>query len=135
MKTKAEVMDFVNETKIWVLATSGETGPNAIPMMFKAVGENGELILCDVFSTTSVNNLKYCDDVCVVAFGAENGPEGYKMYGKAVFYADGPYAEAAEKATAPLRERGMTPKGGAVVVTIDKILVASPGPDNNKEIA
>jgi len=29
----------------------------------------------------------------------------------------------------------MTPKGGAIVVTIDKILVASPGPDNNKVIA
>ena len=120
---------------MWTLSTSGKDEPNGIPMIYHTVLDDGKLIMCDVFSTTSVENLQNCGRVCVSAFGMEHGPEGYKLYGNAQFHKEGIYAEIAEKmSAASLAEKGFTAKGGAIVVEVDKILVASPGPNNNKVV-
>ncbi len=135
MKTKAEVMQFLKDEKVWTLSTSGDKRPNAVPMMFHTVLDDGKLLICDVFTTVSVKNIEKNPQVCVSAFNIENGPEGYKVYGTATFHGDGQYADIAAQMTAAMRERGMNPIGGAIVIDIDEILVASPGPDNNKVIA
>lgn len=134
MKTKTEVMQFMKDAKVWTLATSADNRPNSVPMAFHAVLDDGKLLICDVFTTVSVKNIEKNPQVCVSAFSMENMPEGYKFYGKATFYGTGEYADLAAKMTAPIRERGMNPIGGAIVIDVEEILVAGPGPENNKAI-
>jgi len=135
MKTKTEVLEFLQAQPMWNLATCGNDYPNVIPLRYHNVMEDGKLITCVVFTSQSIENIRINNKVCISAFSIANGhPEGYKIYGTAEFHADGPYAEKAMEVCAPVAEEGFVPKGGAIVIAIDKITVASPGPDNNKVV-
>ena len=130
--TKAEVLAFIKEYPMWTLSSYGEDGPHAIPLRWHTVLEDGKLLTCVVFTGKTIENLKTCDKVCVSVFSvANNHPIGYNLYGKAEYYAAGPYAEIAAEVCAPVANEGFVPKGGAIVIDVDKIAISSPGPTNH----
>ena len=135
MKTKKEILEFINEQPMWTLSSYGENGPHATPLRWHTVLEDGKLLTCVVFSSKTVKNLDTCDKVCISVFNVMGEhPEGYNFYGKAKFYAEGPYAEIAAKVSAPTAREGFVPKGGAIVIDVDEIVTSSPGPTNHTVI-
>lgn len=133
---KPEVKEFLTNAKIWTLSTNGEDGPNGIPCLFHTVTDDDKLLFACVFMEITPANLAKDGRVCVSAYDvpAEGMPSGYLVKGDAVYEKEGKYADMAFQMTAPLRERGITPKGGAIVIDPKKCVYAGPGPMNGKEV-
>jgi hypothetical protein len=47
-KLNRDVKELLNDAKIWIIATMDES-PNAIPVLFKKITDEDDLILFDVF--------------------------------------------------------------------------------------
>lgn len=119
----------VLKENIWTIATVG-TEPNAVPVAFKDVTDCGKLVVGDVFLETTVKNVKENGLIAVSAFG---GMEGYQIKGKAEYVTEGEVVENFKKAVEAAFNGAMTAKG-AIVITPEKVIVTTPGPDNKKEL-
>ena len=58
---------------------------------------------------------------------------GYQIKGKAQYLTQGPVVEQLQKTAAEMFKGAMAVKG-ALIVTPEKIIVTTPGPDNKKEL-
>ena len=58
---------------------------------------------------------------------------GYQIKGKAEYVTEGPVVAEFKKAVEGMFKGAMTAKG-ALIITPEKIIVTSPGPENKKEI-
>lgn len=126
-----EALQFLQDTKLWTVSTNGEEGPNGIPTFFHTISEDNKLIIANVFMKLTPKNLQADNRICVsVADVTESGPKGYLVKGTATLETTGAYADLAQEMTAPLRERGMKPQGGAIVVTVSQVVDSTPGPNN-----
>jgi len=135
-KSKEESMMNENVKKIlkeqtWMLATCSDE-PNAVPIGFKDVTDDGKLVIGDVFLETTMKNIKGNGRAAVSAFDPKTS-EGYQIKGSAVYITEGPIVDKFKALASDLFHGAMTAKG-AVVITPEKIIVTSPGPDNKKEI-
>lgn len=131
INNNSEVLQTLKDANIWTLSTSGEDGALGIPNRFHTVTEDGKLVIARVYMKKTVENIEYCNKVCISAFtSGEGGSKGYMIFGTAEYLTEGKYSEIADKLTQPLRNAGRSPLGGAVVVTPVKIVVATPGPAN-----
>ena len=117
------------EEQIWYLATCGDE-PNVVPVGFKAVLEDGTLAVGDVFMNITrsnvLNNGKIAIAVCNPATA-----EGYQIKGSVQYVTEGPVLDLFQ-AMAEATFKGAANAKGALVIAPEKVIVSTPGPDNNK---
>ena len=114
---------------IWSVATCGD-GPNVVPVGFKMVGDDDKLIIGDVLMETTKNNIIANGRIAISAFSPETS-EGYQVKGTAEYFSEGPLVEKLQ-AIAKEKFGDRLFNKGAIVITPEKIIVTSPGPDNKK---
>lgn len=127
-KLNSEATALFNETGIWLLATYGDK-PNAAPIAFKKIDENGNMVLFDVFMKKTVENLSKNSSVAISAYN-DKTLQGYQVKGTAVYSTDKALLAEGDAAAAPL---GLKTKG-AVIVTVQEVYIQTPGPDVGKLI-
>ena len=79
---------------MWDLATSSAGVPNAVPVAFKDVTDDGKLVVGDVFLDTTLRNLAANDGRIAVSVYDAKTLEGYQIRGTAEHVADGPVVAA-----------------------------------------
>ena len=122
----------VLENAIWDIATYGEDGPNVVPVGFKAVLDDGKLAVGDVFLETTLKNLEANGKIAISAYNVET-MEAYQIKGTAVHITEGPVVDQFQ-AMAEQMFQGAVSAKGALMITPEKVIVTSPGPDNKKEL-
>ena len=115
---------------MWYLGTY-DNEPNAVPVGFKNV-EDGKLTVGDVFLNVTLKNIEKNGKVAVSVCDMKT-MEGYQIKGTAVHVTEGKYVEEYKKAAEAMFKGKATAKG-ALVITPEKVIVTTPGPDNGKVI-
>ncbi len=130
MSMNENVVKLLKE-QMWYLATYSDE-PNAVPVAFKDVMDDGKLIVGDVFLETTLNNVKKNGKIAV---SASNGTtfEGYQIKGTAEYVTDGPIVDNFKKMVEAIFKGAATAKG-ALIITPQKVIVTTPGADNKKEL-
>ncbi len=130
MKINEEVKKLLKE-QMWYLATYSDE-PNAVPVAFKDVTDDGKLVVGDVFLETTLNNIKQNGKIAV---SASNGStlEGYQIKGTAEYVTEGPIVDTFKKLVEDMFKGAATAKG-ALIITPEKVIVTTPDPDNKKEL-
>ena len=118
------------KNQLWYLATCSEDEPNAVPVGFKKVADDGTLLIGDVFFKVTLKNLLANPNVSISACDHATS-EGYQVKGTAEYFTEGPVFEEIKTLCEELFHGKLAPKG-AVRVTPRKAIVTTPGPDNNK---
>lgn len=127
-KLNNAVKKLIGSEKVWVLATQGET-PNAIPVLFKKIVEDDELVIFDVFMNTTLSNIDKNGKAAISVYSAET-LEGYQIKGSAVYTTDAALLAEGNRMTAGFN---LTAKG-AVTLKVREVIVCTPGPDVGKSI-
>lgn len=117
--------------QMWYLATYS-TEPNAVPVAFKDVTEDGKLVVGDVFLETTLNNIRANGKIAVSASNAST-MEGYQIKGTAVYITEGPIVDTFKTLVSNMFNGAITAKG-ALIITPEKVIVTSPSSDNKKEL-
>lgn len=128
MKLNENVVAMLKEQP-WYLATYNEE-PNAVPVAFKDVTDDGKLLVGDVFLNTTLENIKANKKIAVSVSNAAN-LEGYQIKGTAEHITEGPIVDTFKKMVEEMFNGAVTAKG-ALVITPEKVIVSTPGEDNNK---
>ena len=94
MKINEAVRKLLKE-QMWYLATCSDE-PNAVPVAFKDVTDDGKLVVGDVFLETTLNNIARNGKIAV---SASNGVtlEGYQIKGTAEHVTEGPIVDTFKK--------------------------------------
>ena len=119
----------VLKANVWSVATCSDV-PNVVPVGFKDVTEDGLLVVGDVMMDTTMKNVQANGKIAISAFDPKTS-EGYQVKGTAVYHTEGPVVDALREKAMAVFQGAMTVKG-ALVITPDKVIVTSPGPDNKK---
>ncbi|MGN0626251.1 MAG: pyridoxamine 5'-phosphate oxidase family protein [Oscillospiraceae bacterium] len=119
------------KNQMWYLATYSDE-PNAVPVAFKDVTDDGKLVVGDVFLETTLHNIMENGKIVVSACDAAS-MEGYQVKGTAQYLTEGPVVEKFKKLVSDMFNGAMTAKG-ALLITPEKVIVTTPGPDNKKEL-
>lgn len=130
MKINETVKNLLEE-QMWYLSTYSDE-PSAVPVAFKDVTDDGKLVVGDVFLETTLNNIKRNGKIAV---SASNGAtlEGYQIKGTAEYVTEGPIVDTFKKLVEDMFKGAATAKG-ALIITPEKVIVTTPGPDNKKEL-
>lgn len=117
----------------WDIATCTADGtPNVVPVGFKDVEEDGKLSVGCVFLATTRSNLEANDKIAISAFNPATA-EGYQIKGTAKFVTEGAVVDK-YNALCDATFKGAVKACGALVITPEKVIVTTPGPDNKKEL-
>ena len=119
------------KNQIWYLATCSDE-PNAVPVAFKDVTDDGKLVVGDVFLETTLNNIKTNGKIAVSACDSAT-MEGYQIKGTAEYVTEGDVVDTF-KAMVESMFKGAATAKGALIITPAKVIVTTPGADNKKEI-
>lgn len=130
MKINENVKKIFNE-QMWYLATYS-TEPNAVPVAFKDITDDGKLVVGDVFLETTLNNIQSNGKIAVSASDSAT-MEGYQIKGTAIYLTEGIIVDAFKQMVSEMFNGEITAKG-ALLITPEKIIVTSPGADNKKEL-
>lgn len=137
---KQEVYIMLNESVIkvlkngmWDLATCADEEPNVVPVAFKDVTEDGKLVVGDVFLETTLKNIQANGGkIAISAYDAQS-LEGYQIKGTAEYVTEGEVVDTFKAMVEKMFNGAATAKG-ALVITVSKVIVTTPGADNKKEI-
>ncbi|MDF3004518.1 MAG: pyridoxamine 5-phosphate oxidase-related, binding protein [Oscillospiraceae bacterium] len=127
----SECLFVILAEQMWYLATYS-TEPNAVPVAFKDVTEDGKLVVGDVFLDTTLNNIRVNGKIAVSASNAST-MEGYQIKGTAEYITKGPIVDTFKKLVSDMFNGAITAKG-ALIITPEKVIVTSPGSENKKEL-
>ena len=118
---------------MWDLATCADGEPNVVPVAFKDVTEDGKLVVGDVFLETTLKNIQANGGkIAISAYDAQS-LEGYQIKGTAEYVAEGEVVDTFKAMVEKMFNGAATAKG-ALVITVSKVIVTTPGADNKKEI-
>ena len=120
------------KANIWNVATMNDNEVNVVPMGFKTVTPDGKLLIGDIFMETTVNNIKANGKISISAFDPKTS-EGYQVKGTAEYVTEGPILDKMTETAKKVFPHPVVVKG-VVVMTPNKYIVTTPGPDNKKEI-
>ena len=137
---KQEVYIMLNESVIkvlkngmWDLATCADGEPNVVPVAFKDVTEDGKLVVGDVFLETTLKNIQANGGkIAISAYDAQS-LEGYQIKGTAEYVTEGEVVDTFKAMVEKMFNGAATAKG-ALVITVSKVIITTPGADNKKEI-
>ena len=123
----------VLKNEMWDLATCADEEPNVVPVAFKDVTEDGKLVVGDVFLETTLKNIQANGGkIAISAYDAQS-LEGYQIKGTAEYVTEGEVVDTF-KAMVEKMFNGAANAKGALVITVSKAIVTTPGADNKKEI-
>lgn len=117
--------------QLWVLGTYSKE-PNAVPVAFKDITDDGELAVGDVFLETTLSNVRDNGMIAVSACNAST-MEGYQIKGTAKYVTEGPIVDTFKKMVSDMFKGAVTAKG-ALIITPEKVIVTTPSADNKKEL-
>lgn len=117
--------------QMWYLATYSDE-PNSVPVAFKDITADGKLVVGDVFMDTTLKNVKLNGKIAVSASDAKT-MEGYQIKGTAEYITEGEVVDTFKKVVSDMFKGTLTAKG-ALIITPEKVIVTTPGPDNKKEL-
>ena len=117
--------------QMWYLATYSNE-PNAVPVAFKKVTEDGKLLVGDVFLKTTLENIQANGKIAVSASDAAT-LEGYQIKGTAQYITEGAIVEEFKQMVEAMFKGAATAKG-AFIITPERVIVTTPGADNKKEL-
>ena len=117
--------------QMWYLATYSDE-PNSVPVAFKDITADGKLVVGDVFMDTTLKNVKLNRKIAVSASDAKT-MEGYQIKGTAEYITEGEVVDTFKKVVSDMFKGALTAKG-ALIITPEKVIVTTPGPDNKKEL-
>ena len=118
---------------MWDLATCADGEPNVVPVAFKDVTEDGKLVVGDVFLDTTLKNIKANNGkIAISAYDAKT-LEGYQIKGTAEYVTEGAVVDIFKAMVEKMFNGAATAKG-ALIITPEKVIVATPGADNKKEL-
>lgn len=121
-----EMKELLDQTAIWVLASADKEGtPNAVPIFFTQVMEDGRLLLVDNFMNKTIDNIQQNP---VVSISVWKDKAGYQFKGNAEIETSGPNFEEGQRLA-----RDRNPKG-VVVVSVSSVYSTAPGPEAGKKI-
>lgn len=121
----------VLENSMWDLATCLNGKPNVVPVAFKGVSESGELLIGDVFLETTLKNvLENNGEIAISAYDASS-LEGYQTQGKVKYVTEGEVVDMFKEQVSAMFNGAATAKG-ALIVSVDRVIVTTPGADNKK---
>lgn len=123
----------VLKTSMWDIATCADGEPNVVPVAFKDVTEDGKLVVGDVFLETTLNNIKVNDGKLAISAYDAQSLEGYQIKGTAEYVIEGAVVDTFKAMVEKMFNGAATAKG-ALIITPSKVIVATPGADNKKEI-
>lgn len=127
----AENVKKVFEDNLWFLSTCGDE-PNVVPVGFKCVTGDGRFAIGAVLLETTLENIKRNGKIAIAAANPLTA-EAYQVKGTAELVTEGSvyehYAKLAEDTF-----HGAHPAKCAVIVTPEKLIVASPNGENKKEL-
>ena len=127
----ADSIRRVFKENLWFVATCGN-GPNVVPVGFKRVLEDGRLAIGAMLLETTLENIRQNGQVAIAAANPLTA-EAYQIKGTAKLVTEGPvfeqYAKLAEDTF-----KGAFPAKGALVITVEKVIVATPGPQNKDQL-
>lgn len=137
---KQEAYTMLNESVIkvlkngmWDLATCADGEPNVVPVAFKDVTEEGKLVVGDVFLETTLKNIQANGGkIAISAYDAQS-LEGYQIKGTAEYVTEGEVVDTFKAMVEKMFNGAATAKG-ALVITVSKVIITTPGADNKKEI-
>lgn len=124
------VIKVLNE-QLWYLATYSEEA-NCVPVGFKCVTEDGKLLVGDVMLNITMKNVQANGKIAVSVCDPKTS-EAYQVKGTAQYFSEGPLVENLQKVAAE-KFHGAPACKGALLITPEKVIVNTPGPDNGKEI-
>ncbi|WP_458407320.1 pyridoxamine 5'-phosphate oxidase family protein [Anaerotignum sp.] len=124
----ANVVKVLKE-QLWHVATYGEEA-NVVPVGFKDVTEDGKLVIGVVLMEETLKNIAANGKIAVSACDGATA-EGYQVKGTAEFVTEGPVVDMFKK-IAEDTFKGAMPAKGAIIMTPEKVIVTTPGPDNKK---
>jgi predicted pyridoxine 5'-phosphate oxidase superfamily flavin-nucleotide-binding protein len=129
-KITDEMKDIASKTKGFALATATKDGdPHVIPVGFGKVLSDDEVLLVNVFMKKALENIKANPKVAVSVWDYD-GLKGYEFKGIARIETSGNAFEDSVKMV-----KSVFPQfdaKAAVVVKVDSIYDAAPGPDAGK---
>lgn len=118
---------------MWDLATCANGEPNVVPVAFKDVTPDGQLLVGDVFLETTLKNLEASDGKIAVSVYDAQKLEGYQVKGTARYVTEGEVVDTFKAMVEGMFNGAATAKG-ALVITPEKVIVTTPGADNKKEL-
>ena len=121
----------VFEENPWFLATCGDE-PNVVPVGFKNITEDGKFAIGAVLLDTTLENLKKNPKIAIAAADPKT-TEAYQVKGKAEFVTEGALYDQYAKMVEEMFKGTMKLKC-AVVVTPEKLIVATPNARNREEL-
>ena len=123
----------VLKNEMWDLATCADEEPNVVPVAFKDVTEDGKLVVGDVFLETTLKNIQANGGkIAISAYDAQS-LEGYQIKGTAEYVTEGEVVDTFKAMVEKMFNGAATAKG-ALVITVSKVIITTPGADNKKEI-
>lgn len=127
---KENVVKLLKE-QMWYLGTYSDE-PNAIPVAFKDVTEDGKLVVGDVFLNVTLKNIEENGKIAVSACDPQT-MEGYQIKGTAEHITEGEIVDTFKKLVSDMFNGAVTAKG-ALVITPEKVIVTTPGAHNGDEL-
>ncbi|KAJ49066.1 hypothetical protein BD780_002878 [Clostridium tetanomorphum] len=124
----ADVVKLLKE-QLWYLGTYSDE-PNAVPVAFKDVTDDGKLVVGDVFLNTTLSNIKANGKIAVSTCNGET-MEGYQIKGTAEYVTEGPVVDTFKKLVSDMFNGAATAKG-ALIITPKQVIVTTPEADNKK---
>ena len=119
------------KASMWDLATCSDGEPNVVPVAFKDVTEDGNLVVGDVFLETTLKNIQANDGkIAISAYDAQN-LEGYQIKGRAEYVTEGKIVDMFKAMVEKMFNGAATAKG-ALIITPEKVIVTTPGANNKK---
>ena len=115
------------------LATCADGQPNVVPVAFKDVTDDGKLVVGDVFLDTTLKNIRANDGRIAISVYNAQTLEGYQIKGKAEYVTEGTVVDTFKAMVEKMFNGAATAKG-ALIITPEKVIVATPGADNKKEL-
>lgn len=130
MKLNERVKNLLKE-QMWYLATC-DRAPNTVPVAFKDITEDGRLAVGDVFLETTLCNIQKNGSIAVSASSGRT-LEGYQIKGSAEYVTEGPLGKRFKRQVEAMFQGAATAKG-ALLITLERVMGTTPGPDNKKEL-
>jgi hypothetical protein len=135
-KFTQDMRDAVEQAKVIALATVSEMGkPNVVPIAYKKIVSDAELMLMNIFMKKTEENIKLNSKVAVSAWYTDTLgiSKGYQFKGKARIETSGKFFDEGVKMV-KVAEPELTPKS-VVIINVDPIYSISPGPNAGKQIS
>lgn len=129
---KDNVITLLNNS-MWELAACANGEPNVVPVAFKEVTDDGKLLIGDVFLETTLKNLAANDGKIAISVYDAETLTGYQIKGTADYLSSGAIVDQFKQAVENMFHGAISAKG-ALVVTPERVIVTTPGPDNKKEL-